>query len=128
MPKSAARRHLARRSLATGALLLLALAATWALGTAVPGPSAVRGHASATAGARLGDDAHAIAAAPARSADWAVGQPRGPQGNDRLVAVLLAAAMLLVAQAWRRAAFAPYRNRVGLGGHRAPSRAPPAFA
>jgi hypothetical protein len=127
MPKSAARQHVAGRRLATGALLLLALAATLAFGTALQGPNATRGQASATAGARLGDDAHAIAAAPGRSADWAVGQPRGPQGDDRLVAVVLAAALLLVAQAWRRAAFAPYRNRVGRGGHRAPSRAPPAF-
>jgi hypothetical protein len=127
MPKSAARRPLARLYLATGALLLLALAATLAFGNALHRPSATPGHASATAGARLGDDAHAISAAPARSADWAVGHPRGPQGNDRLVAVVLAATLLLVAQAWRRAALAPQRNRQGLGGHRAPSRAPPAF-
>jgi hypothetical protein len=108
--------------------VVLALAATLAFGNAERTPGAKTDRSTAAIGARLGDHAHAIAAAPARSAEWALGQERGPQGNDRLIGILLAAATLLVALAWRRAAFAPSRNRAGLGGHRAPSRAPPAFA
>lgn len=116
-----------RKTVARVALVLLVLSATLAFGDAVRAPGPSTSHSSTATSARIGDDVHAMAAMPARSVEWASNQQRGPQGNDRLVAVLLAVAVSVVAQAWRRASFAPSRSRAGLGGHRAPSRAPPAF-
>lgn len=121
------RKTVARRHVAIGALALLAIAVLFTFGDAVRASSTATGHSSSAHGARVVDDVHAIAATPARGADWSTAQQRGPQGNDQLVAVLLAGALLVVASAWRRASGAAHRSRSALGAHRAASRAPPAF-
>jgi len=92
-----------RKTVARVASLLLALAAMLAFGDSMHAPSSATGHASSIAGARGADDVHAIVAIPARAADWATTQLRGPQGNDKFVATLLAGALLVVALVWRRA-------------------------
>jgi hypothetical protein len=74
------------------------------------------------------DGARAVAAVPARASDWVTGQQRGPQGSDQLVAVLLAAAVLLLAQARRRATLVAGRGRAPRSGRRSGIRGPPAYA
>jgi hypothetical protein len=108
------------------ALVVLAFAALFAFGDAVRASSASTDQRSSAVVARV-VDARAVAAIPARSADWATTQQRGPQGNDQLVAVLLAGALLVVTSAWRRASSAASRSRCALSAQRAASRAPPAF-
>jgi hypothetical protein len=120
-------RTAARRALASTTLLLLAIAATLAFGETVAASRAAgTGSATATGHARR-DDVHVVAAAPLRAAEWAIGQQRGPQSTDHLVAVLVAAAVLLLAQGRRRAALAGHRGRAALCAHRSGIRAPPAF-
>ena len=118
----------ARRRLATGALLLLALATSFAFGELVRAPSGASERSSATIGTRVADDVHAMVAVPVRGTDWAVNQQRGAHDDERLVAVLLAAAVLLVAQLRRRAALASSRDRAAPRGSRTGDRGPPAFA
>jgi hypothetical protein len=120
-------RPVARRRVEIAALLLLAFAAVFAFGDSVRASNAATGTTSSAVGAQLVDDVHAIAAIPGRTADWATTHPRGAPGNDRLVAVLLGGALLVIALVWRRASIASYRSRSALGAHRAASRAPPAF-
>ena len=120
-------RTTARRALAISTLLLLAVAATLAFGGTVAPSGSASARSTTAVGLGARDDAHVVAAVPARAADWVIGQQRGPQGNDHLVAVLLAAAVLVVAQARRRTALTGRRVRAALGAHRSGIRAPPAF-
>jgi hypothetical protein len=120
-------RTAARRALAIATLLLLTIAAASVFdATSTAADGATKRSAAVEGGVR--DGAHAVAAVPARPSDWVTGQQRGPQGNDQMVAVLLAAAVLLLAQARRRATLVAGRGRVSRGGQRSGSRAPPAFA
>jgi hypothetical protein len=116
-----------RKAVALVALLLLASVATLASGEVVRASVATSGHATVALAAHVADDVHAAVTLPERGADWATTQARGPHANDTLVAVLLAAALLVVAEAGRRAASTPSRDRAALGGPRPASRAPPAF-
>jgi hypothetical protein len=117
----------ARRRLATGALLLLAVVATVAFGErAAPSvPTGARSAAALTS--RLRDDARVVAAVPTRAIEWATGH-RGSQGDDHLVAVLFAATALMVAAARRRSAARVRRARGALGARHSAIRGPPAFA
>lgn len=110
------------------ALLLLAVAASFAFSDRVGAPARTVAHSAAAAGVDLRDDAHVVAAVPARATDWIVGHQRAPQGNDHLVAVLLAVAVLLVAQFRHRVAFSTRWCRAARRGHRTGIRGPPAFA
>jgi hypothetical protein len=113
---------------AVGALLLLTAAATLAFGTPLTASASSAARSATAVGIAVRDDARAVAAVPARATEWAVGQQRGSQGNDQLVAVLLAAAVLVLAQARRRAARAARPSRAAMRGQRSGIRAPPAFA
>jgi hypothetical protein len=117
----------ARPRRAIGALLLLA-AATFAFGATVTASAPTAARPATAVGIALRDDARAVAAVPARATEWAVGPQRGSPGNDQLVAVLVAAAVLVPAQARRRAALAARPSRAALRGQRSGIRAPPAFA
>jgi hypothetical protein len=116
------------KTVARVALVLLALSATLAFGEGVAAPGAGSSHSAAAVATRFRDDVHAIATAPVRAADWAIGQGRGSDGGERLVAVLLAAVMLLVAQAWRRPSRASSRGEAALHALHTGIRGPPAFA
>ena len=110
------------------ALLLLAVAASFAWSATVVAPAPTVVHSATAVGVGVRDDAHAVAAVPTRAADWIVGQQRAPHGDDQLVAVLLAVAVLLVAEFRRRAALSTRWCRAARRGHRTGIRGPPAFA
>ena len=116
-----------RSRLAAGALLILSVAAAFAFGETVATSAPTTARSAMAVGFGVRDGAHVVAAVPARATEWAVGQQRGPQGNDHLVAVLFAAAVLVMAEARRRAALLARRGRAALRGHRSGIRAPPAF-
>jgi hypothetical protein len=119
-------RTAARRALAIATLLLTIAAASVFDAPSTAADGAMERSAAVEGAVR--DGVHAVAAVPARASDWVTGQQRGPQGNEQLVAVLLAAAVLLLAQARRRATLVAGRGRASRGGQRSGSRAPPAFA
>jgi hypothetical protein len=120
-------RTAAGRALSIATLLLLTIAVASVFdATSTAGDGATKGSAAVEGAMR--DGVHAVAAVPARASDWVNGQQRGLQGNDQLVAVLLTAAVLLLAQARRRAALVTGRGCAPRGGQRSGSRAPPAFA
>jgi hypothetical protein len=116
-----------RRSVALAALVLLTSAATLASGEVVRASAAAPGHVSVAVATRVADDVRTAVTLSERGAEWATMQARGPHANDTLLAVLLAAALLVVAEAGRRAASTPSCDRAALAGPRAASRAPPAF-
>src|SRR4051812_49835686 len=97
-----------RKTVARVALVLLAFATLFGFGDVVRASSATTDHTPAAFGTRVIDDVHAIAAIPARRADWATTQQPGPHGADKLIAVLLAGALLVVGSAWRRASSTAY--------------------
>jgi hypothetical protein len=115
------------RTVARVALVLLALSAGLAFGGGVAAPDARSTHSSAAVATQFRDDVHAIAAAPARAADWAVGHGRGSDAGERLGALLLGAVLLLVARAWRRTSRAFARGDAALHALHTGIRGPPAF-
>jgi hypothetical protein len=125
MPTTAAR---PRRTPALAALLLLVVAAAFAFGSAASARRPTVARSAPAVGFGFRDDVPVVAAVPARGADWVVGQQRGPQGDDQLVAVLLAVSVLLVAHLRRRASLSTRWGRAARRGHRTGIRGPPAFA
>jgi hypothetical protein len=117
-----------RTTAARVALVLLAFTTSFAFGEIVRAPSAGVERGTAAIGTGVADDVHAIVAVPVRSTDWAVNEQRSPHRGDGLVAILLAAAVVLVAQLWRRAAVGTSRDRACLCSSHGGIRGPPAPA
>jgi hypothetical protein len=111
----------------TALRLLLAIALAFAAGAAAAAPSSAVERSATAVVVDLHDGAHTVATMPARTVEWAVGQPRSPLGDDHLVAVLVAVAASLAAHARRRAALVARWSRAASRGRRVGIRAPPAF-